>query len=352
VGANSQPAGTAQRVSDPVVTYDSAHRVWLAATLAVSPGRTELLISRSADGLTWELPVVATSSSAPELAYDKEWIACDGWPSSPNLGRCYLSYTLLVPQRRIVTQVSVDGGASWGPAVAVQPSAAGGGVGVLPLPRPDGSLVLAYLDNRGVVAARSLDGGQSFGQPVLVAEVTARRVSEMRAFPLPSADVAADGTVYVVWHACTDPSACAANDLMLATSADGASWTAARRVQAGPASAGEPFMPAIAVLGRGASTRVSLTYYVLRDPRCVPAACRLEARYADSRDAGRSWRVRGLVSRPMRLTWIAESTSGRMLADYISITLARGRALPVLTIASPPQGGRLRQAVFAATRVG
>jgi hypothetical protein len=54
----------------------------------------------------------------------------------------------------------------------------------------------------------------------------------------------------------------------------------------------------------------------------------------------------------MRLTWIAESTSGRMLADYITITLARGRALPVLTIASPPQGGRLRQAVFAATRVG
>ena len=352
VGANSQPAGRAQRVSDPVVTHDPVHGVWLAATLAVSQGLTELLISRSVDGLAWEPPVVAASSTAAELAYDKNWIACDAWPASPNAGRCYLSYTLLVPQRRMVTQVTLDGGTSWGPAVAVPPSAAGGGVGVLPLPRPDGSLVLVFLDNRGLVASRSADGGQSFSQPVLVGEVAARRVSELRAHPLPAADVGQDGTVYAVWHACVDPDACAANDLLLATSRDGASWTAPRRLAVGPPSAGEPFMPAIAVLGSGGSARVSLAYYVLLDPDCVPAACRVEARYADSRDGGRSWRTRGLVSRPMRLTWIATTTQGRMLADYISITLARGRALPVLAISSPPQAGRLRQAVFAATRVG
>ncbi len=354
VGRNSRPAGDAVRVSDPVVGYDAAHAVWLASTLAVSPGRTELLVSRSRDGLVWELPLVAASSSADELAYDKEWIACDAWQASPNYGRCYLSYTEL-PGRRIATQVSLDGGSSWGSAALVPPSAAGGGVGVLPLPRPDGSLVLVYLDNRNVVSARSLDGGLSFTQPTVVSTSNSRRVPGMRAPPLPSADVAADGTVYAVWHDCARRGdSCPANDVVLASSADGASWSVPRRLPLVPAaSTAELFLPALAVAGgRGGPHRLSLVYHRMPDPFCSPATCRVDVRYADSRDGGRSWQTHSLIARPMRLGWMARTVQGRMLGDYFSITLAGGRAVPVFALASPPQAGRFRQAIVASTRVG
>jgi hypothetical protein len=39
-----------------------------------------------------------------------------------------------------------------------------------------------------------------------------------------------------------------------------------------------------------------------------------------------------------------------MVGDYISVSVAGGRPIPVLSIAAEPEGGELRQAVFAATR--
>ena len=49
----------------------------------------------------------------------------------------------------------------------------------------------------------------------------------------------------------------------------------------------------------------------------------------------------------MRLAWIARTTIGRMLADYISISWSRGRAVTVYALASEPHGGMLRQSIFA-----
>jgi hypothetical protein len=352
VGVHSRPPGAAARVSDPVVGFDPVRAVWLAATLAVSPGRTQLLVSRSGDGLAWEPPVVAATSAAPELAFDKEWLACDAWAASPYLGRCYLSYTDLT-KRRIATQFSADGGVSWSGQALVAPTGAGGGVGALPLPRPDGSLVLAYLDNRDVVTARSTDGGATFGAPATVAPSTARRVTGMRAPPLPSGDVAADGTVYLAWHDCAQRGDCAANDVVLASSPDGAAWSPPRRLPLVPAtSSAELFLPALAVAGvAGRPHRISLVYHVMPNPFCSAATCRIDVRYADSRDGGRTWRTRVLIARPMRLGWIANTEQGRMLADYVSITLAGGRPVPVFALASPPQGRRFRQAIAATTRI-
>ena len=87
----SSPPGDARRVSDPVVAYDAVHGVWLAASLALAPEATELLVSRSPDGLSWGPPVTAARTVTDDLAYDKEWSACDNWPTRPVGGRCYLS---------------------------------------------------------------------------------------------------------------------------------------------------------------------------------------------------------------------------------------------------------------------
>src|SRR6266545_2190299 len=95
----SRPRGPAERVSDPAVAYDSVHRRWLIASLAILPGESRVFVSRSANGRRWGRPVTASAaapSSGDGIAYDKEWIACDNGARSPFRGRCYLSYSDLV----------------------------------------------------------------------------------------------------------------------------------------------------------------------------------------------------------------------------------------------------------------
>jgi len=49
----------------------------------------------------------------------------------------------------------------------------------------------------------------------------------------------------------------------------------------------------------------------------------------------------------MRPEWLPNTTSGRMLADYISVHYAGPRPLAVWVLASQPVGTSLRQAVYA-----
>jgi hypothetical protein len=49
----------------------------------------------------------------------------------------------------------------------------------------------------------------------------------------------------------------------------------------------------------------------------------------------------------MRATWLPNTVSGRMLADYISVHYAANRPLVAWVLASEPVGSRFRQAVYA-----
>src|SRR3984893_9649315 len=105
------------RASDPVVTYDATHGVWLAASLALAATTNAWVVSRSVDGLASSPAAPATEASSP-LSYDKEWLPCDNWPPSPRRGSCYLQWTD-VKNGGIASQVSHDGGLNWaapGPA--------------------------------------------------------------------------------------------------------------------------------------------------------------------------------------------------------------------------------------------
>ena len=76
-----------------------------------------------------------------------------------------------------------------------------------------------------IAASRSTDGGATWGAPVRIADVrNACSVRGFRAFPLPSADVDANGRVWATWHDCV-PGA-STNTVFVATSADGSTWTA------------------------------------------------------------------------------------------------------------------------------
>ena len=350
----SRPAAGFDRVSDPSVAYDSIHAVWLVSILAINGDCVErctssLLVSRSRDGLSWDAPLLV-SSPTNVFRHDKNWVACDNWASSPFAGRCYTSWSDVTREGRIVTQTSVDGGVTWGAPVA-SPDLEAAGVGAQPVVQPSGQLVIPFRSLTGSPAAvRSHDGGSSFGPRILIATSNSHRPTGMRASPLPSVEVDGGGTIYVAWHDCRFRPRCAANDIVLSTSADGGSWTAPARVPTDPVTSGaDHFIPGIGVdpSTAGASARVAIAYYFFPTASCRARACRLQVGLIESGNGGRSWsRAVRLNPRPIALTSIATTTIGRMVGDYISTSFARGTAVPVFVHADPPLNGRLREAVW------
>lgn len=351
----STPGGTADRASDPTVAYDAQHGVWLIASLAVSPTSTALLVSRSEDGLTWSLPVVVAGTSGDSLAYDKEWIACDNWQASPLRGRCYLAYTD-EEERQLGVELTTDGGLAWSLGGTPRIPADGSlrsAVGAIPAPRPDGSLVIAYVsDPEDLAATRSGDGGVTFSPPVQVAQIRSTELPGVRAEALPSVAVDRAGNLYATWHDCRFRTGCTANDVVLARSRDGVSWSAPTRASHQvSASDFNAFTPAIAAdpSSPAGRVRLAITYYSLRSESCRFVPCGVvDARRVTSSDAGKTWSASvRLTARPMQLGWIPDTSAGRMLGDYVSTSFAGGHAISVFALASAPVDGRLRQAIFA-----
>lgn len=337
----STPAGTAMRVSDPVIAYDQAHGVWLAASLTVSPGLTQLLISRSADGISWELPVIAVQTTLANLGYDKEWLTCDNGSASSFRGRCYLSYTDF-DFDALSTQYSADGGLTWSAPVQAAPAFGIRIVGVQPAALPNGTLTILFVGQErfsGMWSVRSRDGGASYEGPVQVADLTFARSRVLRDFPLPSAE-SAGGDVYAVWTDCRFRPVCDGNDLVLSRTSDGARWTPLRRIPL-------PRTRSYAIPGLGVSPggRLALVYYT-QPNGCASEECALHVGFTTSR--GTSWtRPRRLSPQGIRLSWIARTTLGRMVGDYISTSWTDGRPVSVFVLAKPLRNGAFRESVFA-----
>ena len=330
----SRPAGPHERASDPVVAYDGASRTWLIATLAIQGRVTRLTVSRSTDGSTWGLPVVAAeAATAQGIAFDKEWIVCDNGAASPFRGRCYLVYTDTARDDSLGVVSSDDGGETWSGPVRIPVTDA---VGAFPVVQPTGALVVPFLWRGSRLGASvSANGGTSFGAPALVAEIGARRAPGLRLFTLPSADVDPAGRVWITWHDCRFDPGCTGNAVVVSTSANGRAWSTPR-----PATSGRNAMlPAIGI--HPGTGRVALAYHVVRGGGGV------DVELVESVADGRWGAPRRLSARTMRPSWMPDTTSGRMLADYISVHYAGARPLVVWVLASEPVGSRFRQAVYA-----
>jgi BNR repeat-like domain len=342
----ASPAGRWARASDPVVAYDAVHGTWLIATLALTAGdAAAITVSRSPDGLAWSAPVtVIEAPYRPNLLLDKEWIVCDNGPASPHRGSCHVTYSDFRTVR-LEFQSSRDGGLTWEPQVSAPENAGRGSItgrwapAPQPVVQPDGDLIVPFYDEDRVASVRSVDGGRSFQPPVTVAPADFRGTPGLRAPPLPSAEVDANGTIYVVWPDCRRTS-CGAIDLVISRSADGITWSRPARIPTRPrGSAADYVLPGIGV-DRTRVGRIAVAYYAFR------GGTLMDAGFISSPNGGRSWRpARRLNAQPMRLDWIAQA-GGAMLADYISTSWAGGRAIAVLPFASP-RGARLDQPLFA-----
>jgi hypothetical protein len=357
----SSPAADRVAVSDPVVAFDAVHGFWLIASLGLASNGTELLVSRSRDGVTWSRPVVAGRGPAED--HDKEWLVCDGWRTSPFRGNCYLSY-LDGESGEIRTRSSGDGGATWTPPVGV-PGRTDSGVanGAQPVIRPDGSLVVVFAvfaafasfadpEANQLVAVRSTDGGRTFTPRRRIARLDDEDVQGMRADSLPNAEVDGAGTIWLAWGDCRFREACLADDVVLARSTDGVGWSAPVRVPAGPVTSNvQYFLPGLGV-DPTRSGRLAVAYHSLPQ-ECGPSGCAgVDVWLIRTADGGRTWsRPQRLTAQPMRLEWLADTGIGRFLGDYVSTSFVGGRPVPVFSLAGRPVRGEFRQAIVATTKL-
>ena len=258
--------GGGRRASDPAVTYDAGHRVWLAVSLVFGTDSYALAVSRSPDGLHWAAPVTArlVASTGPE-ALDKEWIGCDNWASSPFRGRCYLTYSDL-GTTQIATQVSSDGGRTWGPPVSGPGFPGRQAILGAYAPAPqvavlrNGTALLPYFDETQISVLRSSDGGASWSGALPVTPARYAPHPGFRAGPISSAEVGADGNAYVAWADCSRRAGCATNDIVFIRSTDGIGWSAPTRIPTGTADAELPGLAA----DPSRPGRLALAYYTLR----------------------------------------------------------------------------------------
>ena len=340
------PPGPFARATDVSVAYDAKHGTWLASILACNgagcfAGPDSIIVSHSADGLTWSSPV---SVVVPGI-YDHPWVACDRAAGSPFFGRCYVSIVNLGAPG-MLTVASNDGGLTWSAPVSVA------GVGILmSIVQPNGTLVVVGGE---VASLRSTDGGVTFSPVVLVSTVSHHPDTGMRSVPAPSIQVDAAGKLYVYWSDCRFRAGCTANDIVYSTSNDGITWSAVKRIPIDKVTSGvDHFIPGLGVdpATSGASTHLALTYYYFPNAACTfpsPDTCALDLGFTSSTDGGLTWsHPHRLNKHPMDLTWLPDTQLGRMVGDYMSTAFASGNTVSVSAIASAPVGTRLQEAMFA-----
>ena len=74
----------------------------------------------------------------------------------------------------------------------------------------------------------------------------------------------------------------------------------------------------------------------------------IDAWIVQSQNGGRTWgQPRLLNLEPMQVSWLADTTIGAMLGDYVGISYVKGRAVPVVAIAGPPSASGYDESIFS-----
>jgi hypothetical protein len=343
-----QGGGPYDRTSDEAVAFDARHSTWMISSLALtdSGGVTgaAVVTSRSTDGgLTWTNPVTTAGAGGGSL--DKNWIACDNTPASPHYGNCYSEFDDNGAGNAVKMATSTNGGASW-----TVHSTSAIGLGGQPVVRPNGTVLVPYQSSSGQIRSfRSTNGGSTWNSSVLIATIQDHPVAgNLRSEPLPSAEVDSAGTAYVVWQDCRFQSGCPANDIVMSKSTSETTWGAVTRVTS---DGGDHFIPGIGVdpATSGSTAKIGLAYYRYPTANCTASTCQLTAGYTSSTNGGSTWSAPTQLAGPMNLSWIANTSQGRMVGDYISTSIAGGRAWPAIAVANAPSGSTFDEATYEPT---
>jgi len=336
--------GTFSAASDAAVVYDAAHGVWMICTLPI--GNNDVVaVSRSQDGLIWDNPIMVTNINA-----DKNWITCDNTPTSPYYGHCYVEWDSPANGDLVYMSTSTDGGLTWGPAKTTADTLFG--IGGQPLVQPNGTVVVPIVsfNSGGMAAFSSTNGGNSWNQSVNIASISQHgEAGGLRSAGLPTARVDGAGIIYVVWSDCRFRSGCKANDLVMSKSSNGTKWSAVARIPMVPvSSAVDLFIPGLGVdpATSGNSAHLALTTYAYADTNCSFSTCKLYVGFTVSGNGGKTWTAGKVLAGPMSLSWLPNTFSGYMVADYLGTSFVNGNPFGVFAVAKPPSGGKFDQGMY------
>jgi hypothetical protein len=340
----SSPAGPYARASDPSVAYDARHNVWMVSSLALdaSLNGVAVALNRSTNGgATWNnANNVAVAGAGQD--FDKNWTVCDNDDRSAFYGSCYTQWDDFGHGNLLKIAFSRDGGLTW--KLSKTPRV--GVIGGQPLTLPNGDVVVP-IDNASETAlgyTRSTNGGVKFGNAFTITSITAAAdPGNIRSGPLPSAEISNDGKIYVVWEDCRFRTGCSQNDLVYVTSTNGTTWSAVQRIPIDSIpSTADYFIPGVAVdRGTlGANIHVAVGYYFYPDKNCSFATCQLSVGYISSTNGGSTWSAAQQLRGPMAMSWLPDTTQGRMVGDYMSTSFdGFGMAHPVFAEAYVPTAG-------------
>lgn len=343
------PTGPFDRVSDPAVAFDASHNVWMIASLPLTgTNGAGAIVSRSTDGgATWGNPVTVNADSGT----DKTWIGCDSTATSPFFGHCYVEWDNNAQGNLIQMSTSTDGGLTWGAKKTTTSGQAG--IGGQPLVQPNGTVIVP-IDNANesaVGAFRSTDGGGSWTDVTTIALIRSHTEGgNLRSGPLPTAEIDGAGKVFVAWADSRFRRHGGSNDIVYSSSSDGVTWSAVTRVPIDATNSGvDHFIPGLAIdrTTSGSTAHLALTYYFYPVSNCSQSTCQLDVGEISSTNGGTSWGASTQVAGPMTVTWLASTTQGFMVGDYISTSFnASGVAHGVFAVATAPSGSVFNEAMF------
>jgi hypothetical protein len=346
-GITIYKGGTNSAASDASVAFDALHNVWLISTLPIG-NNTSVAVSRSTDGIHWGNPIAVTGSSSA----DKNWIVCDNTATSPYYGHCYSEWDDTSQGDLVRMSTSTDGGQTWGPAMRTAGSDFG--IGGVPVVQPKGKVVVPILGfNGSVIAFSSINGGKSWTKAVNVAgDISHAEAGNLRSAGLISSAVDASGKVYVMWPDCRFRTNCSSNDIVYTTSTTGTTWSAVKRVPIDAVSSTvDHFITgtAIAPGTKGTTAHIALVYYFYPVSNCGNN-CSMSVGFIQSSTAGSTWTAAETLAGPMNVEhWLPDTFSGWMVADYISVGFAGGKAFPVFAAAQAKTGSLFHEAIYTTT---
>ena len=353
------PPGTYDRVSDPTVAYDPKDNVWLISYLGlvganpnIAPTAPAVLVSRSTDGgLTWGNTPVQVNSAGGTQNQDKNWSVCDVTSTSPFYGHCYTEWDDNGNGNLVQMSTSTDGGATWGTRKSTANNATV--IGGQPLVQPSGTVIVPIenANETSLLSFTSTNGGASWNSTITVTSINHHTdAGSIRSGSLPTAEIDGAGKVYVVWSDCRFESRCRANDMVMTTSTNGTSWTTVTRIPADAVGSGvDHFIPGLAVdkSTSGSSAHLGLAYYYYPATSCNSSTCKLDVGFVSSTNGGSTWSAKTQLTGPMTLTWLANTSQGFMVGDYISTSITNGTAHPVFMVANPNVGSTFDEAAYA-----
>jgi hypothetical protein len=318
-------SGPWEKASDPWVAFGPGNRAYYSSLLFNnSTADNAVGVSTSTDGgATWSAPVQVGRTSVD--FNDKDSIAVDTFPASPNFGNVYVTWDINVggaadnvPQRMVVAR-SLDGGRTFQEPVVLRGK--GSNIGSIARIGPDGSLYLVWAggaQNAAVFTiffSKSRDGGLTWGPNVKLGKIRSSGVDNIRAGEiLPSFALdPANGDLYVAWE---DHRWTGVDQATVMYSRDGGeTWTAPARVSDGPDDA-----PAFTVAVAAANGRVALSYYSLQND---PQLSFLVDEYVTvSQDRGATFQPSLRATRSSFDIRFASQSGGFFLGDYAGLASA------------------------------